>query len=47
MIKSEWKRKKSNRPKVLSNGKVELTTLSRKEISFNNKFWRLRGKINY
>jgi len=46
-IKSEWKRRKLNKPRASSNGKVGQITSSRREISSNSKFWKPRDKINY
>lgn len=47
MTKSGWKRRKSSRPRASSSGKVGPTTLSKKEISYSNKFLRLKGRIRY
>ena len=45
-IKSEWKKKRSDKPRASSNGKVEQITLNKKEISFNNRSWKLKDKTN-
>jgi hypothetical protein len=47
MTKSGWRRRRSNRLRALSSGKVGPTTLSKKEISYSSRFLRPKGRIRY
>jgi hypothetical protein len=46
MTKSEWRRKKMSRPRKSKSGNQELIISNKKEISFKNKFWKPKDKIN-